>query len=910
MIRISGTKVAELLGRKSKSQGWLATQAGVDKNTVSAIVQAGDAGSLRQPKTVSRVAKTLGVPFNDLLVEDAATEVNEVSVLNHASKCLQDASRVDGTHEAVPSRDPVVFLGHLPETGRELVGRKHELELLEQAWPHDHKPPRALARVVVLVAGPGVGKTSVVNEWLRRMQRDQWREAEIVFAWSFDNQGADSEQQTSADLFLDAALRQFEPSVDFLGTSMQRAERLAKLIRKRRALLILDGLEPLQQQREEEGRVRDKAMNYLLRELAISSSGLCVITTRVTVTDLRDMEPAAVRQVDMENLNPDDGAELLRRAGVKGSDVECRRAAIDFGGHCLALTLLASYLTDRSELVTNRDQIGPLINDARRGGQARRVMASCERWLNERELAVLYLLGLFDRPAEPAAVEALLAAPAISALAQPLATLSRQGWRQVINRLRRLRLLHEPSPHDPTALDTHPLIREYFREQLRSKFFDSWIQGNRRLFQYFTGIAEPLPATITAMEPLFRATVYGCNASMHRQSFNEVFLRRIMRGHESYATESLHALGSVVHVISHFFETKEFDKPVPRLSVPDQRRLLMETARCLTAAKGYASPEAERCYRGALDLTRASSESTTRFFILHGLCLVYRVRGDLSQSLDVAIELQKLATRMKPEANTKIYTLAAQRALATVRFYRGEFQRVKSHAETGQLFLSRRQALRAAKLFINEPAIGCTGYIALAEWFLGNTQNAKTRCATALAQAESLKHGHTHITTLLIQAMISQFSSDRVATKKAADLMGEQCAAHGYRLWELAADLLRAWAAADTGDAGQETLRQMRRNVEAWVAMGASLFMPYWLALRAEVSSRCGRNNDAFQDVTQAVQIARRTGETWWLAELLRMQAELMITLNRSSTEAGVILREARQIATIQGAKSLLSRLK
>ena len=39
------------------------------------------------------------------------------------------------------------------------------------------------------------------------------------------------------------------------------------------------------------------------------------------------------------------GAKLLRALGVKGDEAELRSASDEFSGHCLALTLLGSYLT-------------------------------------------------------------------------------------------------------------------------------------------------------------------------------------------------------------------------------------------------------------------------------------------------------------------------------------------------------------------------------------------------------------------------------------------------------------------------------------------------------------------------------------------------------------------------------------
>jgi hypothetical protein len=64
----------------------------------------------------------------------------------------------------------------------------------------------------------------------------------------------------------------------------ERRGRLAKLISHRRTLLVLDGLEPLQNPPgPQEGRVRDPSLQALLRELAAFNSGLCVITTRLPI---------------------------------------------------------------------------------------------------------------------------------------------------------------------------------------------------------------------------------------------------------------------------------------------------------------------------------------------------------------------------------------------------------------------------------------------------------------------------------------------------------------------------------------------------------------------------------------------------------------------------------------------------
>jgi hypothetical protein len=174
------------------------------------------------------------------------------------------------------------------------------------------------------------------------MAAEHYRSAEFVFGWSFYRQGTSGET-LSADELLNAALDWLGDLDPRLGTGWEKGERLAKLAANRRTLLILDGLEPLQNPPgPQEGRLRDPALQALLRELAAFNKGLCVITTRTPVADIADHERTSALRRDLEKLSSDAGAKLLRALGVKGNETELRTASEEFSGHCLALTLLGS----------------------------------------------------------------------------------------------------------------------------------------------------------------------------------------------------------------------------------------------------------------------------------------------------------------------------------------------------------------------------------------------------------------------------------------------------------------------------------------------------------------------------------------------------------------------------------------
>jgi hypothetical protein len=132
-----------------------------------------------------------------------------------------------------------ISVARLPVTGSDVFGRDEDIAFLDRAWAKKE------VNVTTIVAWAGVGKSTLVNHWLRGMAAKHYRSAEFVFGWSFYRQGSSGET-SSADEFLDAALTWFGDPDPRLGTAWEKGERLAKLAAHRRTLLILDGLEPLQ----------------------------------------------------------------------------------------------------------------------------------------------------------------------------------------------------------------------------------------------------------------------------------------------------------------------------------------------------------------------------------------------------------------------------------------------------------------------------------------------------------------------------------------------------------------------------------------------------------------------------------------------------------------------------------------
>jgi len=454
-----------------------------------------------------------------------------------------------------------ISLAKLPSTSSLLFGRQKELEALDAAWD-DHK-----TNIVTLVAWGGVGKTALVNAWRNQMGDDSFRGAERVFGWSFYSQGASEDKQVSADMFIASALKWFGDPEPDEGSPWEKGERLADFIKKQKTLLILDGVEPLQNPPGEGGgRIKDPGFKSLLREMANHNPGLCVITTRLEVDDIKDFIGNSAQNIPLDHLSPDAGMELLKHLGVKGTSKELKQASREFGYHALALTLLGSYLTVVYDGdVRKRDRIARLTDEEEHGGHAKRVMESYEEWFKGKpELNILYIMGVFGRPAEGGAIKALMTKPAINGLTSDFKKFSSKNWLFALNRLRKVGILSNKDAFGSDKLDCHPLMREHFGEKLKENNPEAWKEAHSRLYEYYKKTKE-FPDTIEEMAPLYAAVAHGCEAERHQEALNEVYWYRIQKRGEYFSTKKLGAIVSNLFALSCFFDSP-WSRPVEGLT--------------------------------------------------------------------------------------------------------------------------------------------------------------------------------------------------------------------------------------------------------------------------------------------------------------------------------------------------------
>jgi hypothetical protein len=522
---------------------------------------------------------------------DAANEIADI-VEEIAKKKAAAAQSKPRLAAKIP-----VEIATLPETPYvNLVGRDAQLAQLDAAWNNDH------INIISAVAEGGAGKSSLVNEWLVRLQQRNYGGAAAVFGWSFFSQGS-QERITSADGFLDWAVARLGLAVSS-NTATAKAEAIAEALASRRLLLVLDGVEPLQQGPGHElGKLKDQGLRTLLLRYVTTppaaGHGLIVITSRATVTDIDKWRKTAAPVIDLDELSEDAGAALLKDNGVWGTDKDLKATVAAFGGHALGLSLLAGYLKEtQNGDVRLSDHIRQLVHDPDnpRHDHARRVMESyAKEWLSDDAVlnTVMQLVGLFDRPADAKCLDALRREPTIEGLTEPLESLSQEGWNKAVNRLREARLLLPMDRAAPDSLDAHPLVREWFGERVRQTNENAWREAHGRLYEHLRDTTkEGDEPKLEDLAPLYQAIAHGCRAGRHQEARAEIYRDRICRrlpdgSIEFYASKKLGAFGSDLAAISWFFD-KLYETPVAALTEAERSWALSVAAYTLRAQGRFA----------------------------------------------------------------------------------------------------------------------------------------------------------------------------------------------------------------------------------------------------------------------------------------------------------------------------------
>lgn len=745
-----------------------------------------------------------------------------------------------------------------------LFGRLTELAELDAALIDPS------VRIYSIFAFGGVGKTSLVAHWLQQVAEDDWRGLTRAFAWSFYVQGTRDDGAVTSDDFFAAAFNFFGESDPALAKLLpsDKGIQLARMVRRKASLLVLDGLEPLQHPPGTlDGQLKDEAIKALLLTLAEPSreAGLCLITSREAIKEL-ESQSKTTRKMNLEFLPEKDGAALLHslgvnRAGVANigpNDRELRAASRSLNGHALSLRLLGLYLKGayggdvqcRVRVYLGQANAEPIDQD-QPYGRAFSMMGTYERWLadgslvSQRQLAVLRLLGLFDRPVDPGCLATLRQIPPIEGLTELLVNLNAVEWNTVVSGLEKAGLL-QSSEDIPSVdgklqtfaanahplsvcLDAHPLLRQYFAQQLRKDPRYPWKIGHSRLFDYLSNSVPFWPEGLDEIQSLYQAVTHGCMAGRYHEAY-VVYSKRILQGsHHKYEHYSLN-----LSVLKYFFLTA-WNQPHNDLSPTEQAALLGSVSFLLmsTGQIKDAIQARQQQYDMAI-INESPYEITSAIAELVNLELVI---GNLQKAFDLATQgeawVESLDNRQR-KIEMKIQLAVTQHRLGQLEESEASFNAAQ------ELQRDWHEEDRQQRPFL--------GYIQGARYW-----------AFLLDRCDDDTELKRNVCDQVVEAFNFEGNSD-------ADKALYYLTKGRYRL-----------AVKDF----EKAIHYMNQSVDLIKRCSRIDFIPRVLWARATAYRRTMQLNHAFKDTEEAMNVARRAEMFLYIAECHLLEGNLWIDVER-----------------------------
>ena len=358
-----------------------------------------------------------------------------------------------------------------------------------------------------------------------------------------------------------------------------------------------------------------------------------------------------------------------------------------------------------------------------------------------------------------------------------------------------------------------------------------------------------------------------------------------------------------LEAISHCTTGLELLKTLPETPERTQHALTLYIAlgAALQMAKGLAAPEVEHAYTRARELCQQVGETPQLAPVLFGLHRYYVGRLQLHTARELGDTLLHLAQ----SAHDPSLAVIAHFALGNTQLYLGALSAARLHLEAG-IALDTPDQHRAPVFRMGQDAgVGCLISAALTLWVLGYPSQALARRHDALTLAHALGPPYSLARARCWAAYVSQFCRDVPAVHMQAEAAVALATEKGFPFWGAIGTIMCGWALALQGQ-GEAGMAEVRQGIAAYRATGATLLVPYYCTVLADVAAHLGHTEEGLQALAEAHTLVEQHEERWWEAEVCRLRGVLLLRQpGTPQAEAETWLQRALDIARRQEAKSL-----
>ncbi|THK35927.1 tetratricopeptide repeat protein [Ensifer sp. MPMI2T] len=333
-------------------------------------------------------------------------------------------------------------------------------------------------------------------------------------------------------------------------------------------------------------------------------------------------------------------------------------------------------------------------------------------------------------------------------------------------------------------------------------------------------------------------------------------------------------------------------RKLPPSSHRDRKELRLELERgdVLYATYGYVTREGSAAYRNVMRLSEALGDAEAAIRALDGL---FGTAFNSASFSDAEWASNQLLDIGRKRQNIRALVLGMQ-FLGMCAFSRGRLKEARSYL--GEALAHRSAAEEVGSDFPSMSMI----YLSWTLQLLGQEEESLALFREAQARARQ-QTDYRLAACLGDGCILMALRHDATMLEAMIDELMPLARRNGFQLWLNMASFFQGWMLVMTRQnaSGLEQMRQICDN------MGEQeIDKTCYFGILAESYLRMSRIPEALQTVERALALAERTGERYFVAELLRLKGELKLKTSAEISEAQAMLRRSAAVARKQGAKT------
>jgi predicted ATPase len=349
----------------------------------------------------------------------------------------------------------------------------------------------------------------------------------------------------------------------------------------------------------------------------------------------------------------------------------------------------------------------------------------------------------------------------------------------------------------------------------------------------------------------------------------------------------------------------QFQKALDQLALlpdsPERQRQELEFRSslgvALLAVKGFAASETGQTFSRARELWEELGSPSEFLQIPYGQSFHHAFRGEFEAALRLDEELLRLGSQRNDAEALVLGHFSSGRNLMVL----GRLASSRSHLEQALVLhdpISHGSLVHKVAVY---PHTASQAFLGIVLFCLGHPDQALAQSNAAIEEVRRLAHPPSLTGILSIGTIWLSLVGDNALLEEWVDQLAGLADKQDFPYWRAQGTIFRGWITVKNGGV-PEGISLIHSGLAAYRAIGTQNWLPLYIALLARACEIAGRIEEALTLLNDALQIAERTGERWFAAELSRHKGQLLLRQGHAEA-AEELYRKALSIAEEQEAK-------